>query len=121
MKFLNNRFYADINLYNAKTRLNLIDSNNTGYISNYIWSMEDDEFEYDLKKCGTDIDTNDSSIICKDDDYPLSDTSFSDNKSAVENMNQRGNGPETGGRGGESDSHDISEDFVTLPVNSRVY
>ena len=56
--------------------------------------MEDDEFEYDLKKCGTDIDTNDSSILCKDDDYPLSDTSFSDNKSAVENMNQRGNRPE---------------------------
>ena len=57
----------------------MIDADDTGSIHNCIWSMDDDEVEDYLKKCETEIDTNDNLLLCKDDDDPLSDTSFADN------------------------------------------
>ena len=115
------QFYANIDLCYAKKRLDMIYSDDTGYTQNSIRSMEYDEVEDALNKCGTEIDMNDHSLLYKYNDYPLSEAYFANEKYKVKNMNQLENGPETGGASGESYSPDISEYFMTFTVNSFGY
>ena len=116
LKFLkkHNRFYSDLDLGIAEDRLEQIPIDDDGSIQSSLRMMEEEEVEDAMSN-----ETNaDNETAPRDSTTPPHDdfgTTYTEDQFDVENMNQRENGPETGGASGEATPLDVIEDFAHRP------
>ena len=116
LKFLkkHNRFYSDLDLGIAEDRLEQIPIDDDGSIQSSLQTMEEEEVEDAMSN-----ETNaDNETAPRDSTTPPHDdfgTTYTEDQFDVENMNQRENGPETGGASGEATPLDVIEDFAHRP------